>query len=217
MVAEVRPSAKTCRELDRPGLLVGAAQLGKGGREPDQPGVVAGGDGGGPFDDGGGDRVVAGSVTASPRRVPRRPGWPASTAASAHSAAYHGRHSALSQDPEDGSGRRCRRRAAAWPPAGSSRCSASRPSKRWPAQQASGELLGVGAGVDRHAYPGRPAVRRRRACRAPWRRRTRRGQVRRDWSCPRVPSRRGSALRFGRRRRTGRRARRRAAACDMAR
>src|SRR6188472_1668338 len=64
MVAEVCPSAKTCRELDRPGLLVGAVQLGKGGREPDQPGVVAGGDGGGPFDDGGGDRVVAGSVPA---------------------------------------------------------------------------------------------------------------------------------------------------------
>ena len=48
----MRPSAKTCRELDRPGLLVGAVQLGKGGREPDQPGVVAGRDGGGPFDDG---------------------------------------------------------------------------------------------------------------------------------------------------------------------
>jgi hypothetical protein len=66
MVAEVRPSAKTCRELDRPGLLVGADQSGKGGREPDQPGVVAGGNGGGPFDDGSGDRVVAGRVPAAP-------------------------------------------------------------------------------------------------------------------------------------------------------
>jgi hypothetical protein len=93
---QVRPSAKTCSEPDCPGLLVGAAQLGKSGREPDQPGVVAGRDGGGAFDDGGGDRVVAGSVPAAPMRSSAA-GWPASTAASAHSAAYHGRHSPLSQ------------------------------------------------------------------------------------------------------------------------
>ena len=80
LVHLVRPSAKTCREPERPGLLVGAAQLGKGGREPDQPGVVAGRDGGGPFD----MAVAIGlSRAACPLRLMRSSaaGWLASTVA----------------------------------------------------------------------------------------------------------------------------------------
>src|SRR4029077_18759599 len=46
-------------------LLVRSAELGEGDREADERLAVAGGDSGGAFDHGGGDRVVAGSVTAS--------------------------------------------------------------------------------------------------------------------------------------------------------
>src|SRR5262249_57553324 len=46
--------------------LVVVVELAEGDGGPGKPVVIAGGDGGGPFDDGGGDRVVPGSVPAPP-------------------------------------------------------------------------------------------------------------------------------------------------------
>src|SRR5262249_12144034 len=138
-------------------LLVRAAELGEGDREPDELLAVAGGDRGGPFGYGGGDRVVAGSVPASldtgrgvgvgaepgglrPQRGVPRPVLPAAYGLEQF------RVVDVDGESPHGPGRIVpmqREQAVEY---------------RRPAQQASGELLGVGAEVDRQAYPGRPAA-----------------------------------------------------------
>jgi len=83
--------------------------------------------------------------------------WPPSTAASAHSAAYHGRHSSLFQYPKttgssmSGASRRC---ASARSP----RCSASRPSKVAAQPLPQPASPGDRAGVGRETHPGLPAL-----------------------------------------------------------
>ena len=200
------PSERPGRDPAGSCLLVGAAELGEGDREADERIAVAGGDRLGAFDHGGGDRVVAGDVPASVD-----PGPPLRGGGRGRRPRPTGRRTtaATVRCPRTGTarGRRCRSRVAVRP---------------WPGRRdrarAGYRVLEANRARVRRAvrhqcrgrWSGAPRPRggrRRRAGRAPSRRRTTYGPGSTRPDVPPAPSRRGSALRFGPRRRSARPAR----------